>query len=345
MSVTTTTGKPIGDYEDYHTEDGQPIADVSYFEQDAVIPLSGKYSLSDAKKTTKSVKLSTVIGGGAEVATAGGLEKDGNGKLQIKVKTDGGIATDANGAYVAIPVPAYDSSDADRVLTVDDSDGLVWALPPATPIQASDGISISSGSYINIGVSCDSDGGLDVSSSGVAIKHTSSDAGKFLTVNSDNEIEWDVVPDGLPSTTGASSGDVLTFDGTNVDWAAPSGGGSSAPTEITPTWDGMNRLFTVRVPSNNGIFFANLPDKGQIPVEVEVIPPTITSGEIFNFTVVIINDWEIGNDHHMYVNDPYNRISATDEKTQYGNVYGNATTRFVVLGNGYTMFTTGYFSG
>ena len=35
----------------------------------------------------------------------------------------------------------------------------------------------------------------------------------------------------LPPTTGASSGDVLTFDGTNTDWAAGGGGGGGSLTD------------------------------------------------------------------------------------------------------------------
>lgn len=42
----------------------------------------------------------------------------------------------------------------------------------------------------------------------------------------------DVSIEGVPDTTGASSGDVLTFDGTDVGWAA---GGGSAPTNMVTT--------------------------------------------------------------------------------------------------------------
>lgn len=142
--------------------------------------------------------------------------------------------------------------------------------------------------------------------------------------------------------SGASSGDVVTYTGSTVGWSAPSGGGSSAPTEITPTWDASNSSFSISVPSNNGIFFANLPDKGPVSVEVNVIPPALAAGEIYNFTVVVINDWEQGYDHHMFVADPAEKIKPTNDQTMYGNVYGNSTTTFVVLGNGYTMTTTAY---
>lgn len=142
--------------------------------------------------------------------------------------------------------------------------------------------------------------------------------------------------------TGASSGDVVTYTGSTVGWSAPSGGGSSTPTEITPTWDASNSSFSISVPSNNGIFFANLPDKGPVSVEVNVIPPALAAGEIYNFTVVVINDWEQGYDHRMFVADPDEKIRPTNDQTMYGNVYGNSTTTFVVLGNGYTMTTTAY---
>ena len=83
--VSTNTGKKISDYTDYHKdEQGQTIADVSYFESDAVIPLSGKYAASDENPKTKSVKLSEVIGGGVSVVSGGGIEQVSNGSIQLK---------------------------------------------------------------------------------------------------------------------------------------------------------------------------------------------------------------------------------------------------------------------
>ena len=115
MSVTTTTGKPIGDYEDYHTEDGQPIADVSYFEQDAVIPLSGKYNLSDARKTTKSVKLSDVIGDIKGITPGTGL-------------TGGG---DSGTVVVGIDI---ENATAGQVLSINQNvDGVEWTSLPSVP--------------------------------------------------------------------------------------------------------------------------------------------------------------------------------------------------------------------
>ena len=151
--------------------------------------------------------------------------------------------------------------------------------------------------------------------------------------------------DGNSLTLGLdASGKVATIGGKEIAGGGGGGGGGNTPIEITPEWNGSNNTFTVNVPSNNATFFAILPDKGEVSVEVEIIAPTLGSGEIYNFTVVIINEWEVGYDHHMSLTDPsgLGRIRPTDDTSSYGNVYGNSTTKFVVLGNGYTMTTTAY---
>ena len=51
----------------------------------------------------------------------------------------------------------------------------------------------------------------------------------------------------LPDTSGASSGDVLTFNGTNTEWAAPSGGGSRTITNLTTVADVFNAINNIAV--------------------------------------------------------------------------------------------------
>lgn len=161
-----------------------------------------------------------------------------------------------------------------------------------------------------------------------------------------NKADKSEIPVGVPVIASEDEGKVLKVDHGAAVWGegGGGGGGGNTPIEITPEWNGSNNTFTVNVPSNNATFFAILPDKGEVSVEVEIVAPTLGSGEIYNFTVVIINEWEVGYDHHMSLTDPsgLGRIRPTDDTSLYGNVYGNSTTKFVVLGNGYTMTTTAY---
>lgn len=58
-------------------------------------------------------------------------------------------------------------------------------------------------------------------------------ASNIKTINGTSVLgSGDIAIEGVPDTTGASSGDVLTFDGTDVGWAA---GGGSAPTNMVTT--------------------------------------------------------------------------------------------------------------
>lgn len=62
---------------------------------------------------------------------------------------------------------------------------------------------------------------------------TNSDRGKALKVNkTNNNINWTEINE-VPSTTGASQGDVLTVGSSGAEWKTPSGGGSGVPDYTT----------------------------------------------------------------------------------------------------------------
>ena len=264
--IVTTTGKSIGDYEDYH--DGH--SDVAYFESDAVIPLAGKYAASDETKTTKSVRLATVLGGGSAPANGGGIELN-NGELQLQdidgatenqvpYKTNNGIvwkepakvihgngvnvgsgagfsvsanltaqgglsfddgADGLKGIKVTNPVPAPngDHSDQGKVLTVNNSDQVVWAAP-------SGGVEIS---------------GYNGEFSVVSATNDASSGGYMFDVNHDdtlaeaneNNKKLLTVANPVPSAESANTGDVLTNTADGIAWVAPQGGGGGGGNPYT----------------------------------------------------------------------------------------------------------------
>lgn len=66
--------------------------------------------------------------------------------------------------------------------------------------------------------------------SGEVPQVTENDNGKVLSAIYDEggpAVEWAEAPSGLPDTTGASQGDVLSIGSTGPEWAAPSGGSSN----------------------------------------------------------------------------------------------------------------------
>ena len=66
--------------------------------------------------------------------------------------------------------------------------------------------------------------------SGEVPQVTENDNGKVLTAIYDEggaAVEWAAAPSELPDTTGASQGDVLAIGSSGLEWATPSGGGSS----------------------------------------------------------------------------------------------------------------------
>lgn len=78
--MATTSKKSISAYTDYHKdEQGQTIADVSYFKEHATLPVSGKYT-ENGDMQTKSVSLSELT------AQADWNEDDTNSKAFIKNK-------------------------------------------------------------------------------------------------------------------------------------------------------------------------------------------------------------------------------------------------------------------
>lgn len=188
----------ISEYGNYDTDKSQ--AEVEKFQETGVLPVSGKYA-DNGNMTTKNVKLSDLVGGGGA------------------------------------PVPTPAGGDVGKVLTVGDSDNLVWDTVPSSPtnvIGGSDGAIYGSGAYCYVQTD----------------EHT-------IKVNNQNKLEADFsIIDGSGSvidvqhgdgihigfdTTGATVGDVLTVDQYGAHWAAP-GGGAPVP---TPTSADVGKVLTV----------------------------------------------------------------------------------------------------
>lgn len=99
MSVTTTTGKPIGDYNDYKNNIPEG-GSASTFEQTAKIPLAGKYNVSDETMETRSVLLSEL--GGSGLPSTSGNE----GKFLTVNSSEEAVWGDAPKAVTAITAGA-----------------------------------------------------------------------------------------------------------------------------------------------------------------------------------------------------------------------------------------------
>ena len=93
------------------------------------------------------------------------------------------------------------------------------------------------------------------------------------------------------STSGASDGDVLTYNGTTqkVAWAAGGGGGggsgwtkSTIDVSSQALQDGA---YVINIPSNNTLVIVTGLGTGQDTYDVKIIPPTVGSNEVINCAV------------------------------------------------------------
>ena len=96
------------------------------------------------------------------------------------------------------------------------------------------------------GVTSDAVARAVAGASGEVPQVTENDSGKVLTAIYDEggpAVEWGDAPSGLPDTTGASQGDVLTVGDNGPEWATPSAGGGFSPT-LVATADRNTGVFT-----------------------------------------------------------------------------------------------------
>jgi hypothetical protein len=157
-------------------------------------------------------------------------------------------------------------------------------------------------------------------------------SGDGISISEENEIN--VKTDGSTIHTNAS-GELEVIGG-----GGGGGGGLSpiTPTILTPVVE--NGTYKITIPGNNAYYMVTL-DEGY---NVEIEPPTLNEGELFN--IILLIETTDGNDKTMTIPDYYDRgILPMTEQTQWGWVYGIGLTQFVFLGKGYTMTTSAYFSG
>ena len=91
------------------------------------------------------------------------------------------------------------------------------------------------------GVTSDAVARAVAGASGEVPQVTENDNGKVLTAIYDESgpaVEWGDAPSGLPDSTGASQGDVLTIGSSGLEWATPSAGGGFSPTLVATTPNG-----------------------------------------------------------------------------------------------------------
>ena len=281
----------ISDYGNYET--GKAQAEVEKFKETGVLPVSGKYTDS-GKMTTKNVKLSDLVSGGA-------------------------------------PVPTPTSADTGKVLTVGDSDSLVWDEVPSSQPNYGVGL-VYDDNTDTLAFSYANSGGLEADHGFMQVK-----AGVGIELNNKG-VNID--------TRTATEGDVLTYhkNGSTdeIIWTAPGGGGGGglspiSPTTITPTLE--NNTYKVAIPGNNAYYIATLNNT----YNVEIIPPTIGANEMYNVVLFIVSS-DLG-DKQMTVDYNEYGIAPMDETSTYGWVYGQGFTQFVFLGRGFTMKTSAYSGG
>jgi hypothetical protein len=160
----------------------------------------------------------------AESLAGLGLLED-NGKL--KINTDNSLTIPAVGYHadklgVAVPVPApnNDHSDQGKVLTVDNSDQIVWEQPSASVV-----ISPYNGKFTTVSAVD------DVSSGGYAFNLNLDDETLESAIDTENERKYVKVKNPLPSAEGARNGDVLTVTSGQVGWAPAQGGFPKLPVD------------------------------------------------------------------------------------------------------------------
>ena len=163
-----------------------PQEQVTYLSNAAVTTFGAKVSEGD--NINVNIPLSTLVPSATDLAGDGLSVNGSTGKLDVSNK---------------VPAPTA-TTDRGKVLTVNNSDEVVWDTPASSTYVKEDKGLIASGSYI--GVECAGTGGLITDANGLYIKHDTNDKGKFLTVGADNEITWGTPSGGSTNVIGGSDG-------------------------------------------------------------------------------------------------------------------------------------------
>ena len=332
--VSTNTSKKISDYTDYHKdEQGQTIADVSYFEESAVIPLSGKYAVSDENPKTKSVKLSEVIGGGVTVADNGGIEFSGT-DLQLEgiSNAESGMVPEkvSNGIHWTTPfsLPTMTGKEG-YALSVENDSGTLkpyWEKN-VNVVYTDDGIVHDSGSGgVHIAVNLIENGGLEFAenpsagSKGIKVKNPvpapaagHADVNKVLTVKTVNDADkvvWDIAP----STAPAIDGETIVKNGNNelkvnCGYGLVEGSGALcvkvyADGAIESTRAGLDVKLLSK---ENGGCLTTVPDYG-----LTIDTSTANDGEVLTYHY----DEESGNAESIVWEAPTGKVPSTDGHSQ-----------------------------
>lgn len=332
MGLDMATGKKMSDY--------TPLSELSseekatYLSNAAVTTFGAKVSEGD--KINVNIPLSTLVPSATDLAGDGLSVNGSTGKLDVSNK---------------VPAPTA-TTDRGKVLTVDNTDAVVWATP-AAPSVTVDGTTIQNGVdglHVNLGPS------LVVGSGALCVKLQEKkglasedqglkvvpDAGIVITSTGGVGLDFDNANNGdvlsCLKTVDPDSGDV-TYD---VNWVAPGGGGGGlspiSPTVLTPTLNGTT--YTITIPSNNAYYSATISNSG----DVDIVPPSLGSNELYNVVLFItITDFD---DRYIKVpNYDTFGLAPMDAETDAGKINGRGFTQFVFLGHGYTMKTSAYAGG
>ena len=159
---------------------------ATYLGNAAVTTFGAKVSEGD--NINVNIPLSTLVPSATDLAGDGLTANGSTGKLDVSNK---------------VPAPTA-TTDRGKVLTVNNSDEVVWDTPASSTYVKEDKGLTASGSYI--GVECAGTGGLITDANGLYIKHDTNDKGKFLTVGADNEITWGTPSGGSTNVIGGSDG-------------------------------------------------------------------------------------------------------------------------------------------
>ena len=120
---------------------------------------------------------------------------------------------------------------------------------------------------------------------------------------------------GLPDASSASVGDVLTLNNSKEPiWQAPQGGGGGSMCIVVvdnPTIEGGNIVINAQ---NNTIYDVVLPNGGYN--EIQIIPPTVASGEVIDFYANLHNNASDSDSHPALVNNMSRISDDYDEGTR-----------------------------
>lgn len=177
-------GKRMSDYTPLNELTQQE--QVTYLSNAAVTTFGAK--VSEGANINVNIPLSTLVPSATDLAGDGLSVNGSTGKLDVSNK---------------VPAPTA-TTDRGKVLTVNNSDEVVWDMPASSTYVKEDKGLTASGSYI--GVECAGTGGLITDANGLYIKHDTNDKGKFLTVGDDNEITWGTPGGGSTNVIGGSDG-------------------------------------------------------------------------------------------------------------------------------------------